>query len=88
MPCVQHAVADGSMNSSQERALFEEYGWVYDHIARRWNNHNGTVWVGIDFIVALTKERGGDLELMRAIVQCGRPPTTIGPDEDDPRPSR
>ena len=60
------------MNSDKERSLFEAYGWEYDHVGRRWVNHNQTVAITLDFLVGLTSEPGGEILLMRAIVQCGR----------------
>lgn len=60
------------MNSAQERALFEEYGWRYDHVGRKWVSPDGTKEIGLDFIVRLTQEPDGDLHLMRAIVEWGQ----------------
>ena len=60
------------MNSQQEKSLFEQYGWTYNHIEREWVSHDGTTKVGLDFIVKLTQEPDGDLQLMRAIVEWGR----------------
>jgi len=60
------------VNSDQERRMFEVYGWEYDHVGRRWVNHNQTVAMTLDFIVGLTSEPEGDILLMRAIVQCGK----------------
>jgi len=60
------------MNSTQERALFLQYGWHYDHMGRKWANHDGTFEMTQDFIVKLTTEPEGDIALMQAIVQLGK----------------
>ncbi len=59
------------MTSDQEKALFEEYGWSYDYVGRKWVSPDGLKEIGIDFIVLLTQEPEGDLHLMRAIVEWG-----------------
>lgn len=60
------------MNSDQERALFIQYNWCYDHIDRKWVSPDGTKEIDQDFIVRLTSEPEGDLQLMRAIVEWGK----------------
>ena len=60
------------MNSQQEKALFEEWGWSYNNVEREWVSPDGTKKIGLDFIVKLTQEPEGDLHLMRAIVEWGQ----------------
>ena len=60
------------MTSDQERALFAQYGWSYNHIDREWVSPDGTKKIGLDFIMNITQEPEGDLHLMRAIVEWGK----------------
>ncbi len=58
------------MNSNQEKVLFEQYGWVYDYIGRKWVAPNGRD-ITIDQLMEITGEYMGDLALMALIVENG-----------------
>lgn len=59
------------MTSDQERALFEQYGWQYDHIGRKWVAPDDT-WITTDQIMEATADSAGDLVLMALIVEHGK----------------
>lgn len=58
------------MNSDQERVLFEDWGWAYDYVARKWVAPNGCE-ISTDQIVEITCETEGDIALMALIVENG-----------------
>lgn len=58
------------MNSQQEKVIFEQYGWVFDFIARAWIAPDGTKLTQDD-LMEITADSGGDLALMRLIVERG-----------------
>lgn len=58
------------MNSDQEKALFVEYGWVYNYIARKWVAPNGRE-ITADQIMEITVDFEGDAALMALIVENG-----------------
>lgn len=59
------------MNSQQEKALFEQYGWVCDHVGRKWVAPNGRE-ITIDQLMEVTADIEGDRALMALIVENGR----------------
>lgn len=58
------------MNSDQERAIFEQYGWEYDYVARTWVAPDGTRLLQ-DQLMDIAASAYGDLSLMKFIVEHG-----------------
>ncbi len=59
------------MNSQQEKALFEDWGWIYDYIGRAWCAPDGTKLSPED-LMEITADKEGDISLMRLIVERGQ----------------
>jgi hypothetical protein len=61
------------MNSDEERALFEEYGWTYDYVARQWLAPDGAT-VTNDELVLYASVYGPrvESELLRVVRRHGR----------------
>ena len=57
------------MNSDEERAMFEDCGWEYDYIKRRWVSPDGEGWISIDVVVAVSSEGPEGEERLRAMVE-------------------
>lgn len=60
------------MNSDEEKALFEQFGWEYDFIERRWANPTKQYFVTNDALVEYNKSRESELELRQFIVTFGK----------------
>lgn len=58
------------MNSAQEKALFEDYGWVYNYVQRKWVAPNGCE-ITQEQIMETTGDVQGDISLMALIVENG-----------------
>ncbi len=58
------------MNSSQERALFTDWGWTYNYARRAWIAPNGRE-ITVDQIVEVVDDCEGDWALMALIVENG-----------------
>lgn len=43
------------MNSDEEKAVFEKYGWVYNYVERRWEAPDGAFLL-LDDIASITTE--------------------------------
>lgn len=59
------------MNSDQERAIFEQYGWAYNYVARAWVAPDDTRLTQ-DQLMDITASTLGDLSLMKFIVEHGQ----------------
>lgn len=57
------------MNSDEEKALFEEWGWEYNFIKREWSSPDGNVVIPLDDLVEGTTNHMGESQL-RAVVQA------------------
>lgn len=58
------------MNSDQERTLFEDWGWEYDYIGRKWVAPNGHE-ITTDQLMENMVTPEDDLSLMALIVENG-----------------
>ena len=59
------------MNSQQEKALFEDWGWIYDYIGRAWCAPDG-IKLSPEDLMEITADKEGDISLMRLIVERGQ----------------
>lgn len=67
-----------TMNSDEERALFENCGWTYDYIGRKWVSPDGAVELGLDLLVQVTTEGPEAEHALRQLVQQNcRPPEAL-----------
>lgn len=60
------------MNSTEEDALFESYGWTKNLIARRYEAPCSEITLGFDSVVALTSTPVGEARLREVVVAYGQ----------------
>lgn len=60
------------MNSDEEKALFEEWGWEYNFIMRSWTSPGGRVAIKLDDLVDAGKSRMGEEQLKQAVMAFGK----------------
>lgn len=59
------------MNSQQEREFFEQWGWEYNYVARKWVAPNGAE-VTTDELMEFTDTEQGEAVLRQLVVMNGR----------------
>ena len=60
------------MNSDEEKALFEEWGWEYNFIQRHWTSPDGRAVIKLDDLVDAALSPMGEAQLKQAIVAFGK----------------
>ena len=59
------------MNSQQERAVFEAWGWAYNYVDRMWVSPDGAEYITTDDLMEAGSAFEDDVMLMAIIVELG-----------------
>ena len=60
------------MNSDEEKAMFEEYGWSYNYIERRWENPDKNAFISNDSLKEYNESRETEEQLKMFIITYGK----------------